>query len=263
MLPPYRPRVRRVLPLLLLPLLAACGQATPAPAAASTDPAALLAGVTAAAEAAGSVTYASVTETALDGGEPEVGGRLTGALDLTSDGGTGRVELPDLAELAGEAGAAGEASASADLGALADLTLSWTATDVTAVIHGERHTAPRTSDDDGVIARVPAEPAGLFDAVTAATGATVVGQEEVEGVATTRLRAQVEPQAAVEAGLGTQGQLSIATLPALPVEVWVDVEGRPARIRYTAEVPSLQGRTRTLTTTYDYRAWGKPVDVTP
>ncbi len=57
--------------------------------------------------------------------------------------------------------------------------------------------------------------------------------------------------------------LSIARLPALPVDVWVDAQGRPARIRYAADVPSLQqGRTRTMTTTYDYRAWGEPVDVT-
>ena len=51
--PPYRPGVRRTAPLLLLlPLLAACGQATPAPDSAraatgrtTADPAALLAGV--------------------------------------------------------------------------------------------------------------------------------------------------------------------------------------------------------------------------
>jgi hypothetical protein len=49
----------------------------------------------------------------------------------------------------------------------------------------------------------------------------------------------------------------------LPVEVWLDGDGRPARIRYEADVPSLQGRTRTMTTTYDYRGWGEPVDVTP
>ena len=110
---------------------------------------------------------------------------------------------------------------------------------------------------------MPAEPAGLFDAVAAATEVSVVGEEEVDGVATTRLTGTVEPEAAVEAGLGTQAQLSIADLPALPVEVWVDADGRPARIRYTADVPSYDGRTRTLTTTYDYRAWGEPVDVTP
>ena len=97
----------------------------------------------------------------------------------------------------------------------------------------------------------------------AATEVSVVGQEEVDGAATTRLAATVQPRAAVEAGLGMQGQRSIADLPALPVEVWVDAGGRPARIRYTAGVPSLLGRPRTLTTTYDYRAWGEPVDVTP
>lgn len=252
--------MRRALPLLLLlPVLAACGQT----GTATAEPATLLAGVPAAAAAAGSVRYESVTESALADGTAEVEGRLAGALDLTIDAGTGRLELPALAELAGEADAAGEAEAGADLGALADLTLSWTATDVTAVVDGERRTASRTSDDDGVIARVPAEPAGLLDAVAAASEVTVVGAEEVDGVATTRLAGTVEPRAAVEAGLGTQAQLALATLPALPIEVWVDADGRPARIRYVADVPSLQGRTRTMTTTYDYRAWGEPVDVTP
>ena len=65
-------------------------------------------------------------------------------------------------------------------------------------------------------------------------------------------------------GLGTQAQLTLAQLPSLPVEVWLDDAGRPLRIRYRADVPSLQaGRTRTMITTYDYRDWGQPVDVAP
>jgi hypothetical protein len=44
--------------------------------------------------------------------------------------------------------------------------------------------------------------------------------------------------------------------------VRVDADGRPARIRYEVDVPSLQGGTRTMTTTYDDRGWGEPVDVT-
>ena len=64
-----------------------------------------------------------------------------------------------------------------------------------------------------MIARLPAEPAGLFDAVAAATEVSVVGQEELDGAATTRLAGTVEPRAAVEAGLGTQGQRSIGTSP--------------------------------------------------
>lgn len=58
--------------------------------------------------------------------------------------------------------------------------------------------------------------------------------------------------------------LVIAQLPSLPVEVWVDDAGRPARIRYTVVLPSVQqGRSRTMVTTYDYSCWGEPVDVTP
>lgn len=267
---PYRPTVRRTAPLLLLlPLLAACGQATSAPdtaraatARTAADPAALLTGVPGAADAAGSVRYASVTEGALEGEQPRVEGRLTGVLDLTADAGTGVLELPALADLAAEAEAAGEGSAGDDLAAMSRLALAWTATEVTADVDGERHTAERGSQDDGLVGRVPAEPAGLLDAVAAATGAAVAGQEDVDGVPTTRVTATLEPRAAVEAGLGTQAQLSIAGLPSLPVDVWVDADGLPARIRYVAEVPALQGRTRTMTKTYDYRGWGEPVDVT-
>ena len=263
--------MRRTAPLLLLlPLLAACGDATPTPDTARTatagvpaDPAALLAGVPGAADAAGSVRYASVTEGAREGEPTRVEGRLTGVLDLSADAGTGDLELPALADLAAQAEAAGEGSAGDGLAAMARLSLSWTATEITADVDGERHTAPRGSQDDGIVGRVPAEPAGLLDAVAAATDAVVAGQEDVGGVPTTRLTATLEPQAAVDAGLGTQAQLSIARMPSLPVEVWVAADGRPARIRYEAAVPSLQGQPRTMTTTYDYRGWGEPVDVTP
>jgi hypothetical protein len=265
-------RAARVL--LLLPLLAACALdagppdvARPAaaeqPAGQPADAVSLLAGVAAAAEAAGSVRYEAVSEGAVAGEPVEVQGRLSGVLDLAADAGTGELELPALAEMAAEADAAGEPSAGDDLSAMARLSLSWTATDVTVAVDGERHTAPRDREDSSVVARVPGEPAGLLDAVAAATDVVVAGQEDVDGIPTTRLTAGVDPQAAVDAGLGTQAQLSIAALPSLPVEVWVDAEGRAARIRYEAGVPSLQGGTRTMTTTYDYRGWGEPVDVTP
>jgi hypothetical protein len=128
---------------------------------------------------------------------------------------------------------------------------------------GQKVTGPRAAADSGMFARVPGEPAGLFEVVAAATEVSVVGTDSLDGVPVTHVRGTAQPRAAVDAGLGTQAQLSIAQLPTLPVEVWVDGEGRPARIRYTVEVPSLQGRTRTMVTTYDYRGWGEPVDVTP
>ena len=266
--------MRRAAPLLLLlPLLAACGGTAPTTEVATpdvatadertaTDPAALLAGVPAAADAAGSVRYESVTEGALEDEPPRVEGRLAGVLDLTADAGTGALELPGLADLLAEAAAAGDDAATDDLAAMARFSLEWTATGVTADVDGERHTAPRDSEGSGLVGRVPAEPAGLLEAVAAATDAAVVGQEDVDGVPTTRVTATLEPQAAVDAGVGSQAQLSIAALPSLPVEVWVDADGRPARIRDAADVPSLQGRTLTMTTTYDDRGWGEPVDVT-
>ncbi len=150
--------------------------------------------------------YESVTEGALGGEPAEVEGRLSGVLDTATGAGTGELHLPGLGDLAAEADAAGEAAAGADLGALARLSLSWTATEVTAVVGGERHTAARDEQDNGVVGRVPSEPAGLFDAVAAATDVTVEGREVLGGVSTTHLSGSVEPQAAVDAGLGTQAR---------------------------------------------------------
>lgn len=187
---------------------------------------------------------------------------MTGVLDTAGDAGTARLELPALDDLATGAQADGEGEAASELAALADLQMSWTAEQLTLLMGGKKATGPRNDTDSGVLARVPGEPAGLFDVVAAAE-VTVQAREDLDGVHTTRLRGSAQPKAAVS-GLGTQAHLSIATLPALPVEVWVDDSGRPARIRYTVTLPSLQqGRSRTLVTTYDYRDWGEPVDVTP
>ena len=258
--------------LLLLPLLAACGPGTPtgdlaAPtpvASVAVDAAALLAGIPAAAEAAGSVTYEAVTKGGLDGEELAVEAKMSGALDTSADAGTAQLALVGLDEWVAEADSEGEQEVADDIAGLARAQLSWTATDLTLHMGGEQVTGPRADADSGMFARVPGEPAGLFEVVADAQDVEVVGAEQVDGVATTHLRGSARPKDAVDAGLGTQAQLTIARLPDLPVEVWVDGAGRPARIRYTVELPSLQeGRTRTMVTTYDYRDWGQPVDVTP
>ena len=254
----------RAAPVLLAGLLlTGCGS-SPAPSAApKVDAAALLAALPAAAERAGTVAYESVTEGALDGEEPAVEASMSGVLDVAADAGTASVSLLPLADLASGAAADGESGPAKDLADLAMMRLSWTADELTLFLAEQDVTGPRDEADSGLVAQIPDEPAGLFDVVAAAHDVTVVGPAEVDGVATTHLRGTADPRAAVDAGLGTQAQLSIARLAELPVEVWVDGEGRPARIRYTVEVPSLKGRTRTLVTTYDYRDWGEPVDLTP
>lgn len=247
--------------LALLPLLAACGQGSPvvAPAAESRpldagsadpgpvpDPAALLGGIPAAAAAAGSVVYAAVTEGGLDGEPAAVEARTSGVLDTTADAGTAALDLVALDDLAAGAAADGEQGPAEELAALARLEVAWTATEISLVVGGERRTAPRDAADTSMIARLPSEPAGLFDVVAAAGAPTVEGREDLDGVPTTHLRATARPAAAAVE------------------EVWVDDAGRPARIRYTVVLPSLQqGRSRTMVTTYDYTRWGQPVDVTP
>lgn len=120
----------------------------------------------------------------------------------------------------------------------------------------QRQTAPRDSSDSGVLARVPAEPAGVLLALAGGRDVEVLGTEDLDGTETTRLRTTVDPQAAVEAGLGTQAQLSIAQLPSLPLEARLGADGLPRRVVYRAEVPSLQeGRNRVLVGTYDYAGW--------
>lgn len=263
----------RRLGLLLLPLLVACG-ATPAasdvavrsePVAAPSvqEAAQLLAAVPQAAARAGSVSYDAVTESALDGEQPRVEAQLAGVLDTAADAGTADVDLVALTELAAQAEAGEDAEAAREMAALGKVRLSWDADELTLLLGDERVSGPRDEADSGMYARIPDEPAGLFEVVAGASDVTVEGPEELDGVATTHLRGTAQPRAAVEAGLGTQAQLAIAQLPTLPVEVWIDDHGRPARIRYTVVLPSLQGRTRSIMTTYDYRGWGEPVDVTP
>lgn len=258
---------------LLLPLLVACGQTSassqvappePVGALSAQEATALLVALPQAAAQARSVSYDAVTESALDGEEPRVEAELSGVLDTTADAGTADVALVALAELAAQAEAGGDAEAAQEMAALGQVRLSWDADELTLLMGGERVSGPRDDADSGMYARIPGEPAGLFEVVAAASDVTVMGSEALDGVATTHLRGTAQPRAAVEAGLGTQAQLAIAQLPDLPVEVWVDGQGRPARIRYTVTLPSLQeGRTRSLVTTYDYRGWGEPVDVTP
>jgi hypothetical protein len=227
------------------------------------NPTQLLAAVPQAARDAGTVRYESVSESALDDEPLQVSARMSGALDVAADAGTADLELVGLDELAAD-GQAEDPAAAADLADLARTRLSWTAADVTVELGGERTTVPRDDAESGVFARVPGEPTGLLRVVAAASDVEVGSDEELDGVPTAHLRATVQPQAAVEAGLGTQAQLSMAQLPSLPVEVWLDDAGLPLRIRYTVELPSMQeGRQRTVVTTYDYRGWGEPVDLAP
>lgn len=263
----------RPLVLLLLPLAVGCSDTTEvarpaAPVVASSsvseaEAVALLAELPKAAERAGTASYESVTEGALDGEEMAVEASMSGVLDVPARAGTAKVSLVPLADMAAQAEAEGEPVPAKDLADLAMMRLAWSAEELTLVLGGEEVTGPRDEADSGLVAQIPDEPAGLFDVVAAASDVTVVGRVDVDGVPTTHLRGSAQPRAAVEAGLGTQAQLSIAQLDELPVEVWVDDQGRPARIRYTVELPSLQGRTRTMVTTYDYRSWGEPVDLTP
>ena len=249
--------------------LAGCGSTPPETVeqvrvAPSVDAASLLLGLPAAAERAGTVVYESVTEGALDGAEMAVEASMRGVLDVAADAGTAKVSLVPLADMAQQAEADGESGPAQDLTDLAMMSLAWTADELTFFLGDEEVSGPRDEVDSGLMGQIPDEPAGLFDVVAAAKDVTVVGSEDVDGIATTHLRGSASAREAVDAGLGTQAQLSIAQLPDLPVEVWVDGEGRPARIRYTVELPSLQeGRTRTMVTTYDYRDWGQPVDLTP
>lgn len=225
------------------------------------DPPVVLAGIEKAARDAGTVRYEAIVESGRDAAELQVEGGITGVLDVQAGSGTAAVELLPLQDMAADA-ADEDAAAAADLAALSHMQLSWTGEDITVGMGGEQWTGPRADADSGLISRIPGEAAGLFAVVAAAREVATVGVEEVDGQQTTRYRAVVAPGAAIDAGLGTQAHLAIAELPELPLEVWVDDAGRAVRIRYSFTVPSLiEGSTRTTVTTYDYTAWGQPINL--
>lgn len=117
------------------------------------------------------------------------------------------------------------------------------------------------------------DPRALLDFLYGvAGGVEEVGTEDVRDVATTHLRAEVTPddiagavpeadRARVEAMLDA---LVAADVPAFPLDVWVDAQGRVRRVQAAYEVPaSATGAAEDLTTslTVDYFAFGEDVAI--
>lgn len=90
-----------------------------------------------------------------------------------------------------------------------------------------------------------------------------VGEDKVQGVATTRYKGGIDPEKAVaEAPEDKRDELratveSLGGLDRLPVEVWVDGEGRVRRILSTAEA----GTGAKAAVTVEYFDFGVPVEV--
>lgn len=87
---------------------------------------------------------------------------------------------------------------------------------------------------------------------------TVVGPEQIEGVATTRYRGAVPPQALLSSfpeEMRARLEPLLGTEP-FGVEIWMDDEGRPLRF---VQSTTLQGREATSTQTFS--GWGEPVEI--
>lgn len=94
-----------------------------------------------------------------------------------------------------------------------------------------------------------------------------VGTEEIRGVSTTHYRATVDMRKALEqvseesrdqleAMLGETGSPT-----SIPVDVWIDGEGRPARFQMDTELEVPEAGTVTQSLTMEYFDWGAEVDL--
>lgn len=121
---------------------------------------------------------------------------------------------------------------------------------------------------------------------TQARNVTLVGPATVDGVATNHYRANVDPRkssAALPAGLRATVEQLYATskLTDVPVDVWIDADGRAVRIASTVTLqvpagatdttvagsaaPTTAGATQAVTTTsqFDLSRYGTPVSAQP
>lgn len=118
-------------------------------------------------------------------------------------------------------------------------------------------------------------PSQMLEYLRAAGSVEELGAEEVRGVETTHYRGVVDFDRAVElapAELRDRVRQSIeeleesSGLTELPVEVWIDGEGRPARIQYSFDgsvAPGGEGDGFTTIVTMELYDWGTDVVVEP
>lgn len=115
----------------------------------------------------------------------------------------------------------------------------------------------------------PAEALSFLRAAVEEAG--TVGREDVRGTPTTRYRVTVDLSAAAaqappDARTFLQQQVSRLGMDTLPMDVWLDDDGRVRRQSYTIVVPGGAGQPAApdaVSFTVDYFDFGAPVDVTP
>jgi hypothetical protein len=118
-----------------------------------------------------------------------------------------------------------------------------------------------------------ADPTSTLAQLRGAGEVTEVGPEDVRGVATTHYHALVDLRAAVEAlpaDARAALEQSVAQYEALlgttdiEVDVWIDADGRPARIVEVMPFPAGAGQPPVeATLTMELFDWGTPVEVAP
>jgi hypothetical protein len=92
-------------------------------------------------------------------------------------------------------------------------------------------------------------------------------EEEIDGKKVTHYTINVDVQKMVDeqADPATKAEMQKAIdagMKNLPVEVWIDEEGLPARFAMEMAAPNGQGGTAKIKMQADYTDWGKPVNIT-
>lgn len=107
-----------------------------------------------------------------------------------------------------------------------------------------------------------ADPAQAFTYLKSVSDSVqTVGSEQVRGVAATHYKAQVDlAKAAQDAGASAQG-IDKLGVTSLPVDVWVDGEGRIARLAFDLSLTNSQAGASSVSFTGDFFDYGKPVTV--
>jgi hypothetical protein len=99
-----------------------------------------------------------------------------------------------------------------------------------------------------------------LDALREVADVQKVGEDEIDGIATTHYRANLDP-AKIAAALGALDKLgsgAAAATGSMPVDLWVDADGHVVRVTQTMDLTSAG----TITWTLDLREFGAPLSLT-
>jgi hypothetical protein len=116
---------------------------------------------------------------------------------------------------------------------------------------------------DGAVSSESSNPVDGLDALrSVSSDVTEVGSETLRGVETTHYRATIDvAKALADAPAGARDLLDRAATPTIPVEVWLDAQGRVRKYTMQVDGTSVGTEGSTVAVTYEFFDFGAPVDV--